>query len=44
MLFVSLTPNYEARVAYFAMENDEYVCYFYAFDEKTNTILDDYSV
>lgn len=44
MLFISLTSNYDARVAYFTMENDEYVCYFYAFDEKTNTILDDYSV
>ena len=43
MLYVSLTPNYEARVAYFCIEGDEYVCYFYVFDEKTNKLYDDYS-
>ena len=39
MLHVSLTPNYEARVAYFYLENDEYVCYYYVFNERTNRVL-----
>lgn len=39
MLHVSLTPNYEARVAYFYLENEEYVCYYYVFNERTNRVL-----
>lgn len=44
LLFISSTPSYEARVAYFTLEGDEYVCYYYAFEEKTNKTIDDYSI
>ena len=44
MLYVSINNMMDARVAYFTMEEDEYVCYYYVEDMKTKRLHEDYSL
>ena len=44
MLYVSINSQLDVRVAYFTMENDEYVCYYYVEDMKTKRLHDEYSL
>ena len=44
MLYISINNMLDVRVAYFTMEGDEYVCYYYVEDMKTKRLHEDYSL
>lgn len=44
MLYISINNVLDVRVAYFTMEADEYVCYYYVEDMKTKRLHEDYSL
>lgn len=44
MLYISINNLLDVRVAYFAQEQDEYVCYYYVEDMKTKRLHEEYSL